>query len=112
MMCRCQDIEKCERDIAILSGVLNRELNRVRDNQDLAMSKYNALSQALSDAVNIHNLERICRRFSVIRQRQSEQTESLQLKRSGELSRLRSRLVNYQNEDRRYHEMIAQRAGR
>ena len=112
MMCRCQDIEKCERDIALLNGEINRKLNCARDNQDITMAKHFALSQALSGAVFIRNQEKVSQRLSMIRKRQGEQIENMRTKRSSELSRLRNRLENYQNEDRNYHEKTAQRVGR
>ena len=111
MACRCGDINKCERDIALLGAEINRRLNSARDNDDHILSKHPSLSQALSRAVYAGNLDKVSQRFSAIKKQRSGFADNLQSKRSGELSRLRSRLDSYRNEDRRYHDMLAQKAG-
>jgi hypothetical protein len=112
MACRCSEIAKCERDIVLLGGEVAQKLNNARSNNDSALAKYHALSSSMAGAVSVGNLERVNQRFTAIKKQHDGKLENLQSRRSGELSRIKSRLESYRNEDRRYHEMLAQKAGR
>jgi len=105
MACRCSEISRCERDIALLSGEVAQKLNNARTNNDSTMSKYPALSNSLTKAVSADNSDKVNQRFATIKKQHEGYMENLQSRRSGELSRVRSRLENYRNEDRRHHEM-------
>ena len=107
MACRCNEIGKCERDIALLSAELNRRLNSARDNNSGAMSQCSGIGQCFLGAVSVDCRDRLSQRFSSIKSRRSTQLDNLHSKRTGELSRLRIRLENYKSEDKRYHEMQA-----
>ena len=112
MACRCSEIAKCERDIELLNGDIYRNLNSARTYNDSTLAKYPVLSSALAGAVYADNLDRVTQRFIAIKKQHEGQLDSLQTKRSNELTRVRNRLESFRNEDRRYHEAQAQKAGR
>ena len=112
MACRCNEISRCEQDIALLSGEVAQKLNNVRANYNATMSKYTTLSGSLAKAITIDNIDKVIQRFAAIKKQHEGNMESLQSKRSGELSRVKSRMESYKNEDRRYHAMTTPVAGK
>jgi len=107
MACRCNEIARCERDIALITGDIARNLNNARNNNDRNMSAAANLSRSLSDAVLTNSIERVSQRIQAIKKQHEGYLDNLQSKRANELSRIKSRLENYDREDRLYHEKAA-----
>ena len=109
MACRCSEISKCERDMSLLGGDVAQKMNTARSKNDSTMSKYPTVSQSLSEAVFAQNFERVDQRFTAVKKQHDSYIDALQIRRGSENQRVRNRLDSYRNEDRRYHEMMAQK---
>jgi len=112
MACRCSEISKCERDIALINGDIAQKLNNARNNSAAMAAKFSAISRSLSEAIFANNLDKVDQRLSTIKKQHEGYIDNLQSKRTSELSRVKSRRTSYDNEDRRYHEMLEQKAGK
>jgi hypothetical protein len=104
MSCRCNEITKCEDDIALIEGIITYALKNARANNYNTMARSSGLNRSLQNAVFIENLERITQRFDMIKTKCDGNIDNIQSKQSYELSRITSRCERYIDEDNRYHE--------
>ena len=111
MSCRCSEIQKCDQDICSLESELAREFEVLQQNSHL-VTALSGLGQDLIAAVSVDNIDRIETRLKAIKKQRETVTGNLQTKRSNELTRVRSRRTTFESADRRYHEMLEQRARR
>lgn len=112
MACRCNEVGKCDQDIRYLERDLAQELNTAQRNSSLGTAMMPALRGDLANAAFVTNMLRIETRLAALKKNQDNYANNCLSKRSGELTRIRSRRNNYEYEDRRYHEMMEQRAKR
>jgi len=112
MSCRCSEISRCDREIALISGEIAQRLNNAQSNNDSMMAKFPAVSNSLSDTIFIGNLEKVSQRAAAIKKQHDGLLNNLQSRRSGELTRIRNRRSSFESADRRYHEMMEQRVRR
>ena len=106
MACRCSEIKKCEQDIRLLENELAQELRITQESCGQGTPILSALSQDLTKAVFVNNISRAEIRLSAIAKKQDGRVSSSLDKRAGELRRIRNKLSNYENEDRRYHRTL------
>jgi hypothetical protein len=112
MACRCVEIQKCEQDIRLMERGLAQELSAAQRNCSQGTVKMLALGSDLTSASYVGNMARIDTRLAAIKKNQDGRVSNSLAKCSSELSRIQSRLISYDNEDRRYHEMKGQQVKR
>ena len=112
MACRCSEISKCEQDIRLLEKELAQELNSAQKNSNQGTTLLLAFGQDLTSAVYLAALTRIDTRLVVLKKNQDNLVNNCLVKRTGELTRLRSKRAAYENEDLRYHQVLEQRGAR
>ncbi len=103
MGCRCADIQKCQREISVLSGEVSRYIGEaLRDNSSIT-PLLNQSAACLREAVFLKNEDDTTQKLVEANRKQDTALPSLQSRCSGELSKLRSRLSQWQSEDQQYH---------
>ncbi|MCL1975335.1 MAG: hypothetical protein FWG61_04140 [Firmicutes bacterium] len=106
MTCRCNEIQKCEQEIRRLEKDLAEAINAAQAHSSQGAAIIPAFAQDLTSAVYIANITRIDMRLTALRRIQEKYIQNCLDKRKAELQRLRSRQIIFENEDRRFHEMI------
>jgi hypothetical protein len=112
MACRCGEIQRCEQDIQLLASSFGKELQAIQEKSRCWTAKMPELSQDLANVIFAANMTRIEMRVAAIKQTQEKRVSAALAKRVSELTRIKSKLSLYENEDNRYHEMEQMRAGR
>jgi len=113
MACRCAEIKKCEQDIQLLESVTSgfgKELRTIQEKNSRWTAMIPELSQDLANVIFAANRTRIETRLVLIKQNQNKRVNAALAKRMGELTRINSKRKLYDTEDKRYHEMMEQRA--
>ena len=111
MACRCAEIKKCDHDIRLMEGELAQELRGGQRSGSLEAALA-ALSRELASTALAENMEQIDKRLAALAKQREKHAAAVQARLSGELTRIRNKRALYENEDRRYHEMLEQRSKR
>lgn len=113
MACRCSEIRKCEQDLQLLTSSTSgfcRELRTIEEKSSRWTIKMPELSQDLASVTFVANMTRIETRLAAIKQNQEKRVSAAVAKRISEVTLIQRKRDLYDNEDRRYHEMMAQKA--
>jgi len=105
MACRCSEISRCERDIALLRNDIAKKFNDAQINIDRTLSAATSISRSFSDAVFTNDPDRISQHFATVKKQHDGFIDNLQAKRYSELQKADILLKRYKSEDSSHHEV-------